>query len=135
MIVIADSVIAGSDDIGLLLIDSDATVLRTIVRDVRTGADDLFGDGIGVVNGTKASSADIHLVLVADAERAGIAVFGSAATIAETRFSCNAIDLNAQFLGADAQLSDGGGNVCECAGELTDCAAKSVELEAPQPPM
>lgn len=131
---ISDSVIANSDDMGLLIIDSSATVRRTIVRDVHAGIDDLFGDGIGVVNGTRASTADLTMVLVLRAERAGVAVFGSQASISDTRLSCNAIDLNAQSLGLEAMLSDIGGNVCDCMGEVHDCAAKSVVLQAPAPP-
>jgi len=123
---------------GIVGLGADLTIARALVRDVSALAA-RFGDGIVVsaseVDGELlAGSAAIASSRIERAARAGLAVFGSTATLEGTKIDCAAIAINLEHSfgtlrrARNATLTDGGGNECGC-GAAAKCSAASSGLQ------
>jgi hypothetical protein len=134
-VVVSGSLVERTFEQGVLVVDSQADVDRSVVRATAAAAGGIYGDGAAVVaypsGGALLSLSGSRLEANA---RAGLAAFGAAAEIASTILSCNAVDLDGEvFAGADYSLVDRGGNVCACGETTTPCVVKSANLEPPEP--
>jgi hypothetical protein len=128
------SVIERTHDVGVFVADADMTVEGTVIREVQARTlDGLFGDGVAVMNLGGGSSATITGARIEDAVRAGVAVFGSATALGQSRIGCNLVDLvGNDFSGAPVALDNLGGNECGC-DQPKACKVLASELEPPQP--
>jgi len=119
------SLVDGARAVGVYAIGSDATLERTLIRDVRAAPGGVFGDGASAQGG----KLDLRATLVRDVDRAGVSVFGSELRLASSRLSCVRIDLDSEPFGDKAAtLIDSGGNVCGCAAPAA-CRAQSANLQ------
>lgn len=118
---------------GLLLIDSDARVVDSVVQEIWPRAsDELFGDGIALTQVERGCSVDLLRTRVESTSRAGLVSFGGSATVTNSSFECNPIDLDAEtYLDTPALFTDGGGNDCGCDDVPVDCAVRSANLAPP----
>jgi hypothetical protein len=125
---------------GLLVIGGDATVERSVVRDMRGDTQQKYGDGIAVNSfsfspPTVPSRADVRETWIQHNERAGIAAFGANMSLSRVVLDCNTIDLAAEPAPVDptlgSELENLGSNACGCAPLLDQCQARSANLEPP----
>jgi hypothetical protein len=125
----------GNRELGLVIMDSAATVQGTVVAGTLPLADGRFGDGLAVasVQGGAGSATLDSLRIEANA-RAGIANFGAAVAMRNTILACNAIDLDGEPVGTlSFAFEDQGGNGCGCAGAPSQCQVSTAALEPPGP--
>jgi hypothetical protein len=130
------SLVENSFEFGIAIADANVVVTNTVVRGSRARmVDGLFGDGIAVVShGSGMGVATLSLIdsMVLDSDRAGIGLFGSAASIRGTYLECNGIHLNGEPNGAGIfEIEDGGENVCACGGDVVSCQVLSSMLLPP----
>ena len=63
---------------------------------------------------------------------AGVATFGAALTLADSKLECNPIHIGLeQLLALEPTLVDAGGNGCGCEGVAVACKALSSQVEPP----
>lgn len=124
-----------SDIEGIALLNGGGRLLaeQIMITDLRA-FQGIFGDGlVGTLYGGP-SELTMRDSYVARCERAGLAVFGSNATLEGVTFDCNTIHLNGQdFAGASYQVVDGGRNRCGCGDEVA-CQVLATEIQPPFPP-
>jgi len=133
---ILSSLVHGSQDVGLVVVGSDATITSSVVAATtpRT-ADALFGDGFAVVSDLAPASAVLTASLVDDSARAGVASFGAAMTMTSTAVRCAAFALSGEDLADQPfEFVDGGDNACGCPDLADTCKLVSVGLEPPAAP-
>lgn len=128
------SVVDGGYEAGVCVLDSEATVVGSVVRGIRAlPSSHAFGDGIAV-EGSSSSRIDVTGSRVEESERAGISAFGGAVTLGTTVLECNAIHLDGEPSGqVDPSFVDSGTNVCGCEGATSPCRLVSSQLEPPPP--
>lgn len=104
------------------------------VRDTRTSAAGLFGDGVTAVSLLGAAAeVSVSASRIERSARAGAVAFGARLTLTSSVLSCNSIDLGVEPLAAlPGEIIDGGGNRCGC-GEERVCQAVSTGLAPPDP--
>ena len=137
---IRSSVLERSKEQGLTIVDSEATVEGTVVRDVSGGDSEwVFGDGIDVVSERIPPS---RLVLrdseVSRSVRAGVANVGGDVSLERARFECNTLHLDGELLlGPPFEVPylfhDLGGNSCGCEGQRMECVVLTTGLQPPPP--
>ncbi len=127
------SLVEHSHDFGLLVMGSEATVENTVVRATYPRPQSgLYGDGIAVQMETTASTATFTKMLIADSTRAGLSLFGSVVSLADSHIRCAAMALNGElYAGNDFELSDGGNNSCGCPIADGTCKLLSAGLQPP----
>jgi hypothetical protein len=132
--VLRAALIEHNHEFGLAILDSDATVESTLVRDtLPRQSDGLFGDGVVVASVVSSASAHVSNCRVQGSARAGLAAWGSPITLGQSIFECNHIDLNGEtYEGTASSFEDLGGNACGCMGETFTCAVQSAGLEPPE---
>lgn len=140
MLTVTDSAVEDCAGFGVLIAGADATLSGTSVVSATPYADGSFGDGITVVTAASVapqltSSLELNDVLIADAERAGLSLFGAPATLAGTVvLDCNTIHLNGEVEGGtDASLEASVEVTCSCVDTIETCKLLSESLEAPSP--
>jgi hypothetical protein len=133
---ITHSVIRNAHEVGLVIADADVTVVDTKIEQTQARPiDQLLGDGVVLFHIDTGTNATFSRVLVEQSARAGIVSFGAQATIADSLFHCNALDLVAeQYEGAAGVLNDGGRNLCGCEDQLEACRVSAAGLTPPPPP-
>jgi hypothetical protein len=140
---ISSCLLAGGYDAGLVVLNSDAVVDRTWVRDVLSrDADQLFGDGIAVIRnnpqqdfaGEPMATLSMGAVRVERSARAGISNFGGAISVGNTAIECNTIDISGEpDEGVEPVFDDLGANSCRCDGDTRECRSLSTGLAPPEP--
>ncbi|WP_437801820.1 right-handed parallel beta-helix repeat-containing protein [Sorangium sp. So ce693] len=130
------SLVEQNHEVGVLVLNSDATIEATVVRTTKARDNNTFGDGIAVEKGT----ARIQNATITDNARAGVANFGSEVTILATTLACNAFDLNGETVdGSRASFNGSSSWQCtrrdtEDCGETDDrCHVETANLEPPPP--
>lgn len=134
-LVVRDSLVARNVAAGIVCIGGTATIERTLVRETKATSGGKFGDG--VVSAVSQHGRDVlpstvtlTASAVRDNARAGVGVFGGAIGVGGSALQCNRFDLGVEsFAGEMGQLTDGGGNVCGCNGELAECRGVTSGLE------
>jgi hypothetical protein len=119
---------------GMAVTSAEAIVDRTLVASTHA-INGRLGDGIAVVVRTQApASLQLGNSSIEDNARAGLSLFGAAASVENTSFSCNTFHFNGE--NRDEVTFDFvnlGGNECGCMGELVECQLLSSGLEPPDP--
>jgi hypothetical protein len=125
---VTDNYVAGVSVFGGQAALESSWVART------EAADGLFGDGLLVYNHQGVpSSGMVSASVIAENARAGVAVFGSAVTVAGTVLKCNGVDLDGETtFESPFTLVDGGENWCGC-DDAVACQVVSSALAAPDP--
>jgi len=128
---ISGSLVDGALTAGILVGASTVRAERVLIRDVLAEPlDGKFGDGILLRSVRGAPGAlQLHSSAITNVARAGVAVFGSDATLAGNAIACAkfAIDIE-PFEDRAPALSDAGGNNCGC-NVAAACRALSSSLE------
>jgi len=133
------SVLSRCAKAGVLSLGSTTAIEDSVIRDIRALRDGRFGDGVVAaadVMRSRFARSELSLrhSLLSHNARAGLAVFGSTASVGDAQFECDPIAIDVEPLSAEAaRLSDLGGNVCGCADATIACSAQSQSL-APLPP-
>jgi hypothetical protein len=126
------TLVAEQLEAGITLDNADATIDASQVRDTHgeTGTG-LFGDGIALEGHSTLALTGSR---VAHAARAGLAVFGSSASLATTSLSCNAIDLDgdADADGTAYTFDTRSDNACGCGATTHVCQVLSSNLAPPR---
>lgn len=132
---IRSSVVERAREGGIMVVGGTAEITSTLVRGVEPEeARGLLGDGVVVSAGFKGASATVAGCRIEGAARAGVAVFGSAVSLADVSLECNAIDLDGERgIETEFTLEDLGGNVCGCGEERRECRVVTSNLEPPEP--
>ncbi|WP_437985178.1 right-handed parallel beta-helix repeat-containing protein [Sorangium sp. So ce117] len=130
------SLVEQNHEVGVTVNGSDARIEATIVRTTKAGDNNIFGDGIAIVNGT----ATIQNATITDNARAGVANFGSKVTILATVLTCNGFELNGETVkGLPASFEGSSGWQCtrldteDCAETDDRCHVETANLEPPPP--
>jgi len=126
---------------GFAVAGADVTATDLVVRDIGPQeANQDFGDGVVVssylvlIQEPKPTQLDLLRCTSADNTRAGLSVFGATATLQDSRFECNAVELAGEPVDdLPFVIDDLGGNLCTCDGEALDCKALSSGLAPPTP--
>ena len=126
------SVIQGSTETAIAIIDSHASIRSTMIVSIAPAAEGLFGDAVAVVAEATDATASLEGVRIEAAARAGLVSFGGAVTLLGTAFECNVIDLDGEQHGERSyQLDNKGGNACGCDGSDRPCQVLSSQLAPP----
>jgi hypothetical protein len=133
---IARSLIDDNSDIGVFVIGSDATFANSVVRATAVRASDgLFGDGVAVLKFWAPASATIVDSVIIDSARAGVSSFGGFVSFADSRILCAAFSLVGEpRAGSEAEVDNGGNNLCGCPNADSDCKLVSAGLAPPEAP-
>jgi hypothetical protein len=118
------------------VVDSGAQLFGvSIVDTLAQPAGDQFGDGVVVWSNVVDATAELSRSYIGGSARAGLSVFGAAASIHATTLSCNTFHLASEsHAGRSGMLTDAGDNRCVCGEEEQTCSALSVGLEPPAEP-
>jgi hypothetical protein len=124
-----------TSEVGLIVIESAATIDATWVRDTAPqSSDGLFGDAMVLLAPFTETSAHVTRSRFERSARAGTFSAGAALSIGESTFECNPIQLNGQdYSGRAFTFQDLGGNSCGCQGVVASCAVVSSSLDPPLP--
>jgi hypothetical protein len=123
-----------TQELGLVVFDSEVSLRSSHVRDVRPASDGSFGDGLAVVSVAQPARVTLHDTRIEGAARAGVSNFAAKASLVGTTLECNPIDLDGENVQDRAfEFEDGGGNRCGCGDVEVACIAVSSSLQAPQP--
>jgi len=126
------SAVEQSQEAGVMVIDSDATLEASIIRDTSPSAAHGFGHGIVVVSDLAQATAHITGTRVERSALAGLAAWGALVVLGDSSFVCQAFDLNAEtYLQRAAAFDDLEGNLCGCPEPNAPCRAASANLEPP----
>ncbi len=90
------SLVEGSHDSGVSVIDSDATIESTTVRNTETDGDGKFGDGISVSSHGNSARVIITSTRITANDRAGISNFGANILLVSSIVKCNPIDVDGE---------------------------------------
>jgi hypothetical protein len=132
-VVITGSTISNSVDVGLCIIDAQATVDNTRVFGVAARPDGQYGDGVTLWNRDVGATIAVSRMYIEGAARAGIANFSGAIDLVDTVLECNAIDINGETVTATSfSYNDAGGNVCGCGDQSQECRILSSMLAPPE---
>ncbi|MBW2525041.1 MAG: right-handed parallel beta-helix repeat-containing protein [Deltaproteobacteria bacterium] len=125
----------GTREVGISVFSATATIEDCVVRNTAAGDGGLLGDGVaGIAHFEAAPSLTVVHSLVEQSARAGISVFGGALELSDSALICQAFDIDAEPLGgAEASLTDRGGNRCGCPEPSGACASVSANLAPPEP--
>jgi hypothetical protein len=131
----SSTVLEQLEEVGVMLVGSNATISDSSIRGVVANAQGLLGDGIALVAvDADETSAEIDNCLIENSSRAGMTNFGGTLGLHSVSLVCQAFDLHAEtWDGQAATLEDRGGNHCGCPTADGDCVAVSVQLEPPLP--
>lgn len=134
-----DSDVAGSVYFGVYVLNADAHVSSSRIRDIRTADTGRYGDGVTVASGVGVPEAPRGTLLleettIARAARAGLASFGGDVVFGQSTFACNHIAVNAEtdLAVGDHQtysFDDRGDNRCGCGDRMGACEIVSSTLE------
>jgi Right handed beta helix region len=119
-------------DVGLLVVDSDATVDACWIRQSLATPDGLFGDGLlGVTQGSP-TNVFVSATRIDDSARAGLSNFGGHVSLGSSAIRCADFNLAGEpFGGADFTFEDAGHNACGCPDADGICKVLSAGLEPP----
>ncbi|HZO14341.1 MAG TPA: hypothetical protein VFB62_13810, partial [Polyangiaceae bacterium] len=127
------TLIEGSTQVGVHVI-ADVRMERCLIRETRADASGLYGDGVSIESYGRESSLELIGTRIERNARAGLSVFGAAASLDTNAFVCNGFDLHAgAFKGSEERLEDLGGNGCGCSEPDAACKAVSAGLTPPEP--
>jgi hypothetical protein len=120
---------------GLALFNTSATVDATVIQTTKPMPQD--GTGGDALFAFASSQLELTRSRLEGSERAGVALYGAAATSKSTLLLCDnlpfAVEKTLITDGVQATLKDGGENVCLCDDKITRCTASSSELTPPTP--
>jgi hypothetical protein len=123
-------------EVGVFIMDSDATIEDTVVRATQTEVGGLGGDGINVASADAPATVMITSTRIEENARAGIANIGATVVLVSSTVQCNGFNLDGEDLGAGKTFTYDGSkdNLCGC-GDDPDptCPVVSENLSAPDP--
>lgn len=130
---IVDSYVMSSHVAGIAVFNATASVAFTTIDDVAPQVSDLgFGDGVTVLGTTSPTSVEILSSRIANASRAGIAMFNADVALESCALECNNIHLNGESLNDGSYALDNReGNACYCGDDADECKVLSESLQAP----
>ncbi|MDI3287477.1 right-handed parallel beta-helix repeat-containing protein [Polyangium sp. 15x6] len=134
------SIIRSNHEVGICVINSDATIESTLVDGTLPNANGALGDGIAVFSapddewGSLPPSVVITKTQLENNARAGVANFGGSIQLVSSELACHAFDLNGEDSAGYTWSFDGShDNQCGCPEPTGPCGAKSSGLEPPTP--
>ncbi len=134
------SVVEKNREVGVAVLNADATIEATLVRETQPNGDGVHGDGILVIStlpsaASKPARATITETRIESNSRAGIANISAAVLLISSAVQCNKVDLDGERdQGQPPFTFDGSkGNVCGCETPDPTCAVLSSKLSPPPP--
>jgi hypothetical protein len=126
------SLVEDVNESGVLVANSDSTLVDSVVRLVRTRPDGSLGDGVASIAFNGPATVNVERSLIHEIARAGIASFGSSGGITASTITCTAFPLNGEdYDGQEFALQDRGGNKCGCPAASQQCRILSAGLTPP----
>ena len=128
------SSIERSQEAGILLLGSSATLDGCLIRDTLPSGSGAAGDGLLVVSYYDQSIASVEVTSthIDGSARAGLAALGAHASLRDSALSCHAFELDYEtYDGVEPDLQDLGGNRCGCPDPAEACVAVTSGLEPP----
>jgi hypothetical protein len=133
--VISTTLVEQSHTAGIMVVDSSAEILSSVVRDTAPDESQNFGDGIAVLSLRGLAETAVSESRVIESDRVGLSVFGATVSLERTLLLCQAIDVAVEsVLAFESSLTNGGDTWCGCPGPVGDCKLLSSDL-APPPPI
>jgi hypothetical protein len=127
---IRSSLVERVAELGIMVGGAQVTLQDSMVRDVISNPEGLFGDGIAVI--AALGQLDVVGSTVERCARAGLSVFSGTAALDHSRLWCHPIDITVQDVGeGPGTLTDRGGNECGCGDQIEVCHASAAGLEPP----
>ena len=134
-LVVRSSLVEESQEAGVAVLASVATIDACVIRDTQPSPGWGAGEGIIVVSNPDPASVVITRTLIERSALAAVASWGAHATIGDSSMSCQAFDLDRELWeGVEGVFEDLGGNLCGCPEATATCQAVSADL-APPPPL
>jgi hypothetical protein len=134
-VVVRDSLVERSMDVGVFAAGADLILERTVIRDTAPRAvDGKIGDGLALFGGFSPTQATVQEVTVANSARAGILNYSGVVTIGASVLECNVIHLNGETASTPYEFIVTSPSVCGCQGATEDCKVLSSMLEPPTAP-
>jgi hypothetical protein len=135
MVVLRGCVIESCFDRGIAVFASEATLDRTLIRDIAPDVKTTgLGDGVVFVGDPVSATGSVVQSRIENAARAAISSFGSHVAVESTVLECNPIDLDGEiYLRSSFEFEDKGDNVCSCAGASVACVVLSSNITPPTP--
>jgi hypothetical protein len=135
VVTLRSSIVERSYEVGLLVRDSDLTVIDSIVRDTAVSANHgALGDAIYAQTNDAPATVVVEGSRLERSQRAGIASFGAGVTVKTSTLECIPIPLNGEDSRANHfRFEDQGGNTCGCGGERKGCIVLTSKLVPPDP--
>jgi hypothetical protein len=129
------SLVEGNHDVGVFIGGSDVTLDASVVRATSTRAQDgLFGDGVDLLGGLVAATAEVSRSRIEASARAGIASFGGSASLHQVAVACATFGLVGETVDAVPPLfEDRGENQCGCPNAEDACKVQGAGLAPPDP--
>lgn len=129
------SLVERSHDAGIIVIDSDATIEATTIRETRSRPlDGRYGDGLTAWAALDVTSLVANGVTIERSGRAGVASFGATVALQGSALDCNLLDLASQdYGGRQSSFQNLGDNRCGCGDAAAECVAISADLQPPEP--
>jgi hypothetical protein len=129
---ITASLVERNRQVGVLVVDADATIEGSIVRDTAAKVDGRFGDGVIVLANDHPAEVTLIGAIVASNARAGLGSWGATVRFTWTLLSCNAFDLEGEvYDGSPFVFPDSHDNFCGCPAVSDSCNALSAGLAPP----
>ena len=127
------SLVENNAQIGVLVLDADATIESTRIRETIAAADGLYGDALLAYFDLLPTRAQVDRVEIERSARAGVANFGAFVSLADATIACTsfAIDGEKGSGGRAYEFENRGNVVCGCPTAASECAAVSSGIAPP----
>jgi hypothetical protein len=126
------SIVERSTEVGVFVVDAQASIEHCLIRDTLVNSENLYGDGVGVISILSPAAATVASTRIERSERAALAAFGAYAGLSRSALVCQAIDIDGEpALGSDFVIEDIGANLCGCPDADHACKAMTANLGPP----
>jgi hypothetical protein len=133
-LLLSSSIIEQSQGMGAFVLDSQATIDASVLRDTTVDGGGQVGDGVVVMSLLGIGSGMVTATRIDRSARAGLAAHGVHVSLKGSALTCQAFDLDTEPVQERrATIEDLGGNACGCPDATEPCKAVSSNLEAPAP--
>jgi hypothetical protein len=131
-LVMNGSLVQDSQEIGIAIRDTVASLDNCVVEGTRATPDELFGDGLLALSDMQLAHVTLTGVHVIDSARAAVSSFGATISLSGSSFVCQRFDFNGEpYFDFDHAFENLGGNLCGCPSADKTCKLVSAGLEPP----
>ena len=133
-LMLRSSLVEQNHEMGVSVVNSDATLDSTVVRATHTNEDGNFGDGIVLESHGSLTMATITSSKIETNARAGISNLAAVVLLVSSAVQCNRIDLNGEDTATGEIFTFDGSkeNLCGCEEPDPTCPVLSARLSSPR---